>query len=90
MKIITVNLEKEVILAMKPLVGDTGLYPSRSELVRVALRDFLLEQIKIAQLQSPKDTTFAVNLNSLCKEALDSYTTKKNGMTHTILEGIEK
>ena len=34
--------------SIKRLVGDDGLYPSRSELIRVAVRDFLIKELKRA------------------------------------------
>jgi Arc/MetJ-type ribon-helix-helix transcriptional regulator len=49
MKIITVNLPINYLKTMEGLVGENGLYPSRSELVRVALRDFLIREIEMAQ-----------------------------------------
>ena len=33
---------------IKRLVGEDGLYPSRSELIRVALREFLIKELKMA------------------------------------------
>ena len=58
MKIITVNLPVSYIHTIKNLVGDTGLYPSRSELIRVAVRDFLIKELKIAK-NFPKSNVFA-------------------------------
>lgn len=49
MKIITVNLPISDIKKIKKLVGVNGLYPSRSELIRVALRDFLVQELDIAK-----------------------------------------
>ncbi|MEJ2278725.1 MAG: type II toxin-antitoxin system ParD family antitoxin [Candidatus Lokiarchaeota archaeon] len=49
MKICTVNLPENYITAMEKLVGDKGLYPSRSELIRCAVRDFLIREISLAQ-----------------------------------------
>jgi len=46
MKIITVNIPVSHIKMIDSLVGETGLYPSRSELIRVALRDFLIKQLE--------------------------------------------
>ena len=45
-KIITVNLDVKHLKLMKKMVGDDGkgLYFSRSELVRVAIRDFLIKE----------------------------------------------
>lgn len=57
MKIITVNLPVNYINTIKGLVGDTGLYPSRSELIRVAVRDFLIKELKIAK-NFPKGNIF--------------------------------
>jgi Arc/MetJ-type ribon-helix-helix transcriptional regulator len=49
MKIITVNLPSSYIEDMEPLTGNESLYPSRSELIRVAVRDFLLKNIRMAE-----------------------------------------
>jgi len=34
--------------SIKKLIGEGGLYPSRSELIRVAVRDFLIKELKKA------------------------------------------
>ncbi|MFX1237526.1 MAG: ribbon-helix-helix domain-containing protein [Promethearchaeota archaeon] len=52
MKIVTVNVPESYIEAIKRLVGENGLYPSRSELIRCAVRDFLLKEFKLAQKMS--------------------------------------
>lgn len=49
MKIITVNLPVKDIKTIKGLVGENGLYPSRSELIRVAIRDFLIKELKLVK-----------------------------------------
>lgn len=49
MKIVTVNVPESYITAMAKLVGDNALYPSRSELIRCAVRDFLLKELKLAK-----------------------------------------
>ena len=49
MKIITVNVPVPYLKTIENLVGDDGLYPSRSELIRVALRDFLIKELEIAK-----------------------------------------
>jgi Arc/MetJ-type ribon-helix-helix transcriptional regulator len=49
MKIITVNLPVSDIKMIKGLVGENGLYPSRSELIRVAIRDFLVKELDMAK-----------------------------------------
>lgn len=48
MKIVTVNVPESYVDAIKKLVGQDGLYPSRSELIRVAVREFLLKELKLA------------------------------------------
>ena len=45
MRIITVNLPQTYLKAIDALTGRNGLYPSRSELIRVAVRDWLLKEI---------------------------------------------
>ncbi len=55
MKIVTVNVPESYIEAIKKLVGEDGLYPSRSELIRCAVRDFLLKEFKLAQKMSKYD-----------------------------------
>ncbi|MHA2129011.1 MAG: ribbon-helix-helix domain-containing protein, partial [Promethearchaeota archaeon] len=34
--------------SIERLIGDGGLYPSRSELIRCAVRDFLIKELKSA------------------------------------------
>ncbi|MFW9900485.1 MAG: ribbon-helix-helix domain-containing protein [Candidatus Thorarchaeota archaeon] len=48
MKIVTVNIPESYLDSIQKLVGENGLYPSRSELIRVAVRDFLLRELKLA------------------------------------------
>jgi len=47
MKIVTCNLPEPFIAAMEKLISEYGLYPSRSELVRVAVREFLIKELKV-------------------------------------------
>ncbi|MCP4760853.1 MAG: type II toxin-antitoxin system ParD family antitoxin [archaeon] len=49
MKIVTVNLPQSDIKNIANLVGENGLYPSRSELIRVAIREFLIKELDIAR-----------------------------------------
>ncbi|KKN04528.1 hypothetical protein LCGC14_1096550 [marine sediment metagenome] len=44
----TVNIPESYIESIKRLVGEGGLYPSRSELIRVAVREFLIKELKNA------------------------------------------
>ena len=48
MKIVTVNVPESYIEAIKKLIGHDGLYPSRSELIRCAVREFLIKELKLA------------------------------------------
>ena len=49
MRIITVNLPISYLIAIKKLTGENGLYPSRSELIRVACREFLIKELEAAK-----------------------------------------
>ncbi|HEY0088319.1 MAG TPA: ribbon-helix-helix domain-containing protein [Candidatus Lokiarchaeia archaeon] len=49
MKIVTVNVPETYIEAIERLVGENGLYPSRSELIRCAVREFLIKELKLAK-----------------------------------------
>ena len=46
MKIITINLPEKYLAAIK-ILNDLGIYPSRSEAIRIALRDFLTDELKM-------------------------------------------
>jgi Arc/MetJ-type ribon-helix-helix transcriptional regulator len=46
MKIITINLPERYLNAIQAL-NDMGVYPSRSEAIRIALKDFLKEELKM-------------------------------------------
>lgn len=47
-KIITINLTEPMVRAAQILI-DLGLYPSRSEEIRVAIRDFLQRELGFAE-----------------------------------------
>jgi len=47
-KIITINLSEPHIKALQ-ILQDLGLYPSRSEAIRVSIRDFLMKELGFAQ-----------------------------------------
>lgn len=44
----TINLSKPSLAALEKLT-DRGFYPSRSEAIRVALRDFLAKELETAK-----------------------------------------
>lgn len=48
MKIITINLPEKYLAAIQVL-NDLGIYPSRSEAIRIALGDFLSDELKMYQ-----------------------------------------
>ena len=48
MKIITINLPTRYLDAIQ-ILNDLGLYPSRSEAIRIALKDFLSKELKMYQ-----------------------------------------
>lgn len=64
MKIVTINVPESYITAIKELTGENGLYPSRSELIRCAVREFLLKELDLARsmekynLQEPEIENF--------------------------------
>ncbi len=49
MRIVTVNVPESYIEAISKLTGAGGLFPSRSELIRVAVRKFLIKELKMAK-----------------------------------------
>jgi len=46
MKIITINLPEKYLQAIQ-ILNDMGVYPSRSEAIRIALHDFLSKELKM-------------------------------------------
>jgi len=49
MRIVTVNVPEAYIEAINKLIGNKGIYPSRSELIRCAVREFLIKELKMAK-----------------------------------------
>ena len=49
MRIITVNVPQSYLKAIDKLTGRSGLYPSRSELIRVAVKEFLVNELDTAK-----------------------------------------
>ena len=66
MKIVTVNVPESYIDAINKLIGENGLYPSRSELIRCAVREFLLKELRLAK-----------NLPDYNKSEIDDYDKEK-------------
>ena len=46
MQIITINLPEKYLEAIQ-ILNDLGVYPSRSEAIRIALNDFLSNELKM-------------------------------------------
>ena len=61
MKIITINLPEKYLEAIQTL-NDLGVYPSRSEAIRVALGQFLNDEIKM--FENLEDETFKMLVRS--------------------------
>jgi Arc/MetJ-type ribon-helix-helix transcriptional regulator len=61
MKIITINLPEKYLAAIQVL-NDLGVYPSRSEAIRTALRDFLDDELKM--FNNLEDETFKMLVRS--------------------------
>lgn len=63
MRIITINLPEKYLSAIKVL-NDLGLYPSRSEAIRVALRDFLPDELKMYEELDEESISFLLKNSS--------------------------
>jgi Arc/MetJ-type ribon-helix-helix transcriptional regulator len=61
MKIITINLPEKYLAAIQTL-NDLGVYPSRSEAIRIALKDFLKDELEM--YNNLEDTSFKILLRS--------------------------
>ena len=89
MKIITVNIPRSDIEKIKQLVGIESMYPSRSEMFRVAIKNFIIrEKKRFMEIEEPvieieKQSAEKI-LQDLCKDAQQSYEAKliKNGVHH--------
>ena len=61
-KIITINLPGKYLSAIQTL-NDMGVYPSRSEAIRIALRDFLDKELTM--FNNLEDESFRMLLRSI-------------------------
>jgi len=88
MKIVTVNVPESYVSAIEHLVGEDGFYPSRSELIRVAVREFLIKElsrvknaIKFAEPEAVEDlddeTMVRVPMESLKDQPIREFKTYK-------------
>lgn len=61
MKIITINLPEKYLSAIQ-ILNDLGIYPSRSEAIRNALKDFLEDELKM--YEELEDESFKMLIKS--------------------------
>ena len=67
MKIVTINVPESYLEVINKLIGVDSLYPSRSELIRVAVREFLIKELKYAKLlQKTNEPELFNNENYVC------------------------
>lgn len=79
MKIVTVNIPESYLDAIAELVGEGGLYPSRSELIRVAVRKFLLKELEIAKkMEKYNKTEKTFDETKYVKIPIDTIDKEKN------------
>jgi Arc/MetJ-type ribon-helix-helix transcriptional regulator len=64
LKIVTVNIPESYLDSIEKLVGEHGLYPSRSELIRVAVREFLLKELQMANNMAKYNETKVDNFDN--------------------------
>jgi len=62
MKIITINLPEKYLSAIQ-ILNDLGIYPSRSETIRIALKDFLKDELKM--YEDLEDDSFKMLIKSV-------------------------
>ncbi|MEE9379382.1 MAG: ribbon-helix-helix domain-containing protein [Candidatus Lokiarchaeia archaeon] len=61
MKIITINLPEKYLQAIQ-ILNDMGAYPSRSEAIRIALHQFLADELKM--FKDLEDNSFKMLMRS--------------------------
>ncbi len=61
MKIITINLPEKYLQAIQ-ILNDMGVYPSRSEAIRIALQNFLTKELKM--FKALEDDSFKMLIRS--------------------------
>jgi Arc/MetJ-type ribon-helix-helix transcriptional regulator len=65
MKIITINLPEKYLQAIQ-ILNDMGVYPSRSEAIRIALSEFLTNELKM--YKDLDDDSFKMLMRSKSKK----------------------
>jgi len=61
LKIITINLPEKYLQAIQ-ILNDMGVYPSRSEAIRIALHQFLAKELKM--FKDLEDDSFKMLMRS--------------------------
>lgn len=94
MKIVTVNVPESYIEAIEKLVGENGLYPSRSELIRCAVREFLLKELRMAKNmtkynETEKDDFDSEHFVRIPIESKDKEEPVRSFKTYKILRRLE-
>ena len=72
MKILTCNVPETHLNMIAQLIGNKGIYPSRSELIRVAVREYLINELGYLQKNEELDSQ-EISLN-LHPKTLESET----------------
>lgn len=49
MRVVTVNLPEQYLKAVDSLLQDPGLFSNRCELIRVAIREFIIREMEVAK-----------------------------------------
>jgi len=98
--IISVNIPKKRIKHIKEFIGDNGagLFPSRSELIRVAIRDFIIKENYIDWNLFSKENSKNPEAKALIKKLIlnragltfINYTLRKRGFVGTSMEIYRK
>ena len=70
MRIITVNLPLSYVRAIEKLTGKNGMYPSRSELIRVAVREFIIKELVLKDNSEYRSTIRAQKIRDLTRKYL--------------------
>mgnify|MGYP006283392449 CR=1 FL=1 len=97
MKVVSAHVPVSHLEAIDKLVGNTGLYPSRSELVRNAIKKYLLKKLKMIKkvsnnspnTKSQEDREEDQNYVKVPVESEDADEPKKQFEIYKILKKLE-
>lgn len=78
MKIITINLPAKVLKIVDILSGENGIYPSRSEMIRDAIKEFIMREfpflLNISDDKNYQDAINEIMKNGKCQIQMDTRT----------------